>query len=86
MTTGAGGMVIIGGETNTSNDDTIRNHTHTVKSLWSKIVTGFSSHTFMNDGNELKTEFWDTKMHGILETTTPLYEFTAMKNDKSATR
>ena len=86
MTTGAGGMVIIGGETNTSNDDTIRNHTHTVKSLWSKIVTGFSSHTFMNDGNELKTEFWDTKTHGILETTTPLYEFMAMKNDKSATR
>jgi hypothetical protein len=82
MTTGAGGMVIIGADTNTSNDDTNRNHTHahthTVKSLWSKIVTGFSSHTFMNDGNELKTEFWGTKAPGILETT-PLYDFTVMK-------
>ena len=82
MTTGAGGMVIIGEEP--ANDETIRNHTHThththtVKSLWSKIVTGFSSHTFMNDGNELKTEFWGTKTQGILETT-PLYEFTVMK-------
>ena len=83
MTTGAGGMVIIGGEANTSNDDTIHNHAHThthaVKSLWSKIITGFSSHTFMNDGNELKTEFWGTKTQGILEKTTPLYEFTVMK-------
>jgi hypothetical protein len=80
MTTGAGGMVIIGGET--PNAETIRNHTHphtrAVKSLWRKIVTGFSSHTFMNDGNELKTEFWDTKTPGILETT-PLYEFTVVK-------
>lgn len=82
MTTGAGGMVIIGAEANTSNNETIRNHTHThthsVKSLWSKIVTGFSSHTFMNDGKELKTEFWGTKAPGILETTS-LYEFTVMK-------
>ena len=84
MTTGAGGMVIIGAEANTSNNETIRNHTHThththsVKSLWSKIITGFSSHTFMNDGKELKTEFWGTKAPGILETT-PLYEFTVVK-------
>jgi tartrate-resistant acid phosphatase type 5 len=82
MTTGAGGMVIIGAEANTSNNETIRNHTHThmhaVKSLWSKIVTGFSSHTFMNDGKELKTEFWGTKAPGILETP-PLYEFTVVK-------
>ena len=78
MTTGAGGMVIIGAET--PNDESIRNHTHThaVKSIWSKIITGFSSHIFMNDGNELKTEFWGTKTEGILETT-PLYEFTVMK-------
>jgi len=80
MTTGAGGMVIIGEEQ--TKDETIRNDTHThtraVKSLWRKIVTGFSSHTFMNDGNELKTEFWGTKTPGILETT-PLYEFTVVK-------
>ena len=80
MTTGAGGMVINGEEA--THAETIHNHmhthTHTVKSLWSKIVTGFSSHTFMNDGNELKTEFWGTKTHGLLETT-PLYEFTVIK-------
>lgn len=80
MTTGAGGMVIIGGEANTSNDETIRNHAHTraVKSIWSKIITGFSSHTFMNNGTELKTEFWGTKTHDVLETT-PLYEFIVLK-------
>ena len=36
------------------------------------------THIFMNDGNELKTEFWGTRTQGILETT-PLYEFTVMK-------
>jgi hypothetical protein len=50
----------------------------TVKSIWSKIVTGFSSHTFMNDGKELKTEFWDTKLK-INLVTKPLHEFTVVK-------
>jgi hypothetical protein len=60
MTTGAGGMVIIGDEkTPTHHNQT---HTpHTVKSIWSKVVTGFTSHIFINDGKTLKTEFWDAK-------------------------
>jgi acid phosphatase len=82
MTTGAGGMVIIGdaaaAAAAASNDEThTHTRTHTVKSLWSKIVTGFSSHTFMNDGKELKTEFWDTKLKSNL-VTTPLYDFTVV--------
>lgn len=79
MTTGAGGMVIIGGAA--SNEDTqtqTQTQTQTVKSIWSKIVTGFSSHTFMNDGKELKTEFWNTKLKSNL-VTTPLHEFTVVK-------
>ena len=79
MTTGAGGMVIT--VTEKTLVDTILNnthHTHSVKSLWHKIVTGFTSHTFMNYGTELKTEFWDTNIHGILEKN-PLYEFTVVK-------
>jgi hypothetical protein len=55
MTTGAGGMVII-----EDTDTEFHNHTN-VKSRWSKIVTGFTSHTFMNNGTMLRTEFWDAK-------------------------
>lgn len=68
MTTGAGGMVIIGGEGEGEGGGAERlsphhhhQSNHTVKSLWSKIVTGFTSHTFMNDGTALRTEFWDAK-------------------------
>ena len=57
MTTGAGGMVIIG---DTDTDTEFHNHTN-IRSIWSKIVTGFTSHTFMNDGTALRTEFWDAK-------------------------
>ena len=83
MTTGAGGMVIIGdasaaAASAASNDET-HTHTQTVKSLWSKIITGFSSHTFMNDGKELTTEFWDTKLHRNL-VTRPLHEFTVVNS------
>jgi len=80
MTTGAGGMVIIGDAAAAdSNDDTqTRTQTQSVKSIWSKIVTGFSSHTFMNEGKELKTEFWDTKLQRNL-VTKPLHEFTVVK-------
>jgi hypothetical protein len=77
MTTGAGGMVMIGGAATTTINETTHAHAHT-QSLWSKIVTGFSSHTFMNDGTELTTEFWDTKTQGIL-VKSPLYKFTVSK-------
>jgi hypothetical protein len=55
MTTGAGGMVLFGG------DDRAGAGAPAVKSLWSKVVSGFSSHTFTNNGNTLTTEFWDVK-------------------------
>ena len=59
MTTGAGGMVIIGGGAERLMPH--RHSNHTVKSIWSKIVTGFTSHTFLNDGAALRTDFWDAK-------------------------
>jgi hypothetical protein len=61
MTTGAGGMVLIG-EYNESFErfrPTITNNG--AQSLWSKVVTGFTSHTFMYNGSTLRTEFWDAK-------------------------
>jgi tartrate-resistant acid phosphatase type 5 len=68
MTTGAGGMVIIGGEGEGEGGGAERlsphhhrQSNHTVKSVWSKVVTGFTSHTFMNHGTALRTEFWDAK-------------------------
>ena len=66
MTTGAGGMVLMGGDADgveRFRPDHYNNHTnhHTVKSIWSKVVTGFTSHTFMNNGKMVRTEFWDAK-------------------------
>lgn len=63
MTTGAGGMVIIGGAGDSVERlHSRRNKTHSsVKSIWSKVVTGFTSHTFMNNSGVLRTEFWDAK-------------------------
>ena len=85
MTTGAGGMVIIGGggvklhKTSPNfakwhNHTHGHDHTHQVKSVWSKVVTGFTSHTFMEKGTKVKTEYWDTNQN-------MLYDFTiSMKN------
>lgn len=72
ITTGAGGMVIIG-DSNVSHNRTHSNSHPTVvtKSLWSKVITGFTSHTFTNNGTSLTSEFWDTK-----QTNPPLYVFT----------
>jgi hypothetical protein len=60
MTTGAGGMVLIGGD---ERDDAMNRSAGTpaVKSLWSKVVSGFSSHTFTGNGKTLTTTFWDVK-------------------------
>ena len=59
MTTGAGGMVLIGGDDrDDANTDTPAS---AVKSLWSKVVSGFSSHTFTDNGKTLTTEFRDVK-------------------------
>ena len=79
MTTGAGGMVLslfgFGGH----DDATTAASASPVKSLWSKTVSGFTSHTFTNGngGKELTTEFWETTHNN--ETTKPVYEFTVVK-------
>lgn len=79
MTTGAGGMVIIGGvKLHKTAINFAKGHghhqDHQVKSVWSKVVTGFSSHTFMDKGTKVKTEYWDTNQN-------MLYDFTiSMKN------
>ena len=80
MTTGAGGMVVIGGgrgvklhhtASNFGKGHGHNNHTqdHEVKSIWSKIITGFTSHTFMDKGTKVNTEYWDTNQN-------MLYNFT----------
>jgi hypothetical protein len=75
MTTGAGGMVMFGDDRVDANQ-TQHTQTPSVKSLWSKIVTGFSSHTFNDDGTELTTEFWNSRIN---DTASALYEFTVSK-------
>ena len=64
MTTGAGGMVIIGSNGNSNvklheESPEFKHRNHDFKSMWSKITTGFSSHTFIDKGTKVKTEFWD---------------------------
>jgi hypothetical protein len=34
-----------------------------MKSLWSKVVTGFTSHVFNDAGNTLTTYYWDVKQN-----------------------
>lgn len=73
MTTGAGGMVIIGDDERLP-DEHIRSRSRSrsrynqknIRSLWSKVVTGFTSHTFMNHGELLRTEFWDAKKNNSI--------------------
>ena len=83
MTTGAGGMVIIGqnesDEANMNDTSCIinaGNTSHRIRSMWSKVVTGFTSHTFINSHDSYSkviTEFWDTKQN-------LLYNFTIYQN------
>jgi hypothetical protein len=76
MTTGAGGMVVIGrahGHGHGDDDDDDDDDTHTTmvtKSIWSKVVTGYTSHTFTNNGTSLITKFWEAKV-----SRTPLHQF-----------
>lgn len=74
ITTGAAGMVMIGssGITNVKLHDEsteFRHKKHEVKSIWSKITTGFSSHTFIDHGTKVRTDFWDVNQN-ILHTFT----------------
>ena len=66
ITTGAGGMVIIGDENSGLHHESFKRRNTTklaVKSLWSKVVTGFTSHTFNDAGTTLTTYFWDIKQN-----------------------
>ena len=84
MTTGAGGMVIIGWKNggvklhktsptfkkwhkHTHGHAHGHGQTHEVKSMWSKIITGFTSHTFMEKGTKVKTEYWDTNQNMLYD-------------------
>jgi tartrate-resistant acid phosphatase type 5 len=68
ITTGAGGMVIIGenGHPNVKlheESSEFKHRNHYFKSIWSKVTTGFSSHTFTDYGNKVKTDFWDVNQN-----------------------
>jgi hypothetical protein len=68
MTTGAGGMVIIGanGHTNVKlheESSEFKHRKHDFKSVWSKITTGFSSHTFIDKGTKVVTKFWNVEQN-----------------------
>lgn len=67
MTTGAGGMVVIGRGAPSSPSPS----PSPTKSIWRKVVTGFTSHTFTNNGTILTTKYWESKQQN-----TPLYQFT----------
>jgi hypothetical protein len=64
MTTGAGGMVMFGAVGAAADADAAADAaaaTSRAKSIWMKAVTGFTSHTFINDGKTVRTDFWDVK-------------------------
>ena len=69
ITTGAGGMVIIG---NKAQEEQEGQEGQTAHSIWSKVVTGFTSHTFTANNNysSVVTEFWDTEQNVIYNFTT----------------
>ena len=68
ITTGAAGMVLIGSTGHSFvklHDESpgFKYKKHEVKSVWSKIITGFTSHTFTDRGTKVRTDFWDTNQH-----------------------
>jgi hypothetical protein len=64
MTTGAGGMVIMH-----QAQDQSQPQYQPARSIWSKVVTGFTSHTFVGD-DAIITEFWDTAQNVLHNFTT----------------
>ena len=74
ITTGAAGMVIIGSTGHSfvklhDESTQFKYKKHQVKSVWSKIVTGFTTHTFIDSGTKVRTDFWDVNQR-ILHTFT----------------
>ena len=74
ITTGAGGMVIIGNKAQEEQEghEGQEGQSQTAHSIWSKVVTGFTSHTFTANNNysSVVTEFWDTEQNVIYNFTT----------------
>jgi hypothetical protein len=72
ITTGAGGMVIIGNKAQEEQEAQEGQEGQTAHSIWSKVVTGFTSHTFTANNNysSVVTEFWDTEQNVIYNFTT----------------
>lgn len=71
ITTGAGGMVIIGQKGQEQEQGQEQGQT-VFHSIWSRVVTGFTSHTFNAKDNysSVLTEFWDTDQNVIHNFTT----------------
>lgn len=70
ITTGAGGMVIWHILHNDADADADANRTgEKFHSMWLKVITGFTSHTFMDDNSKVVTEFWDTNQNVIYNMT-----------------
>jgi len=77
ITTGAAGMVIIGSTGHSfvklhDESPEFKYKKHEVKSVWSKITTGFTSHTFIDHGSKVRTDFWDVNQHILHTFTTAL--------------
>lgn len=77
ITTGAAGMVIIGSTGHSfvklhDESTQFKYKKHEVKSVWSKITTGFTSHTFIDHGSKVRTDFWDVNQHILHTFTTAL--------------
>ena len=68
LATGAAGMVIIGSTGHSfvklhDESTQFKYKKHQLKSVWSKIVTGFTTHTFIDSGTKVRTDFWDANQH-----------------------
>jgi hypothetical protein len=89
ITTGAGGMVIIGkkeqkeqaqkeqaqkeqAQKEQAQEEQSQQNSPAAHSIWSKVVTGFTSHTFIANNNysSVVTEFWDTEQNVMHNFTT----------------
>ena len=74
ITTGAGGMVIIGNKAQEEQEaqEAQEEQSQAAHSIWSKVVTGFTSHTFIANNNysSVVTEFWDTAQNVMHNFTT----------------
>ena len=69
ITTGAGGMVIGHMLHDDDDADLVHKPEERFHSMWLKVVTGFTSHTFVDNYSQVVTEFWDTNQNVIYNMT-----------------